>query len=332
MSKMNPPKSAIASEQTESGFQKALPRPLGNLRRGEVFIASRTNPNGKTMAPELLCLVAENQPGIVVHAHVINGNWGIDFQPSGASMPKQIVGGASGVTFEAGQFEVCSTAPLSPDVLSRLQARMPPTPDSTAAIGQAMAEATKRMRQEFEINPPAPEVKPVRLGSISYVSSVPIIFPTSINREGAGLEHYEDRGDPTPYHRREDIAAALRNRIESTDGQNLAQYSVVGAVTKISLSLQDPHTLDIEFRCNRELSVLELETLHADFSGQLSDGWGEGFEQNALLGATDEIEGDDCALEFSAGFDSEKLTPLVEMGVVAKNLGEPIAAARPRMR
>ena len=42
-----------------------------------VFAASRTSESGATGAPELLCIVAANEPGGRVRAHVINGNWGL---------------------------------------------------------------------------------------------------------------------------------------------------------------------------------------------------------------------------------------------------------------
>ena len=93
------------------------------------------------------------------------------------------------------------------------------------------------------------------------------------------------------------VRLALRKAIiESLEGEDPSDYLDVDFVTKVKLkNVDDRGQAEYEIHCNKELSKEEMEALKDEWSGQLSDGWGEGFEQSEFY----EYETTDYTYQFS---------------------------------
>jgi hypothetical protein len=85
-----------------------------------------------------------------------------------------------------------------------------------------------------------------------------------------------------------EIKRAIQKAIEDSEGQELAQYCDQPAVKRIDL-IPTEESVAFYFYTDRELSQPELDALHGDFQGQLSDGYGEGFEQNELFSGSSTV-------------------------------------------
>ena len=100
-----------------------------------------------------------------------------------------------------------------------------------------------------------------------------------INYTPANMEHYDD------------IRTAA---IEDWNESNMSQYldpPLKDVVTNMIMKIPSGRAVcNIVCTCIRKLSLDEIEQLKSEITGQMSDGWGEGFEQREVSKYRDEAE------------------------------------------
>lgn len=174
-----------------------------------------------------------------------------------------------------------------------------------------------------------------------YRITCPLETKFNVSRNGCGWEPSDE--DYNQHFSDSDCLEALRRVVHQTGGQDLAvhheqAHGVDAPLQRIDTCIADTGRAEFYFRCNRALDEGELESIANRFRSQLSDGWGESFEQQRFDLETNVPDGDDdleVQLFFEVAYrkmsalqpyDAATMRPLAEVDDLAAE-GRPRAMA-----
>lgn len=119
-----------------------------------------------------------------------------------------------------------------------------------------------------------------------------------VNRSGCGWEpDTEDDGNLDRFDRHE-VLQSLRDSIQD-GGQDLANYSDNPDITQIDVVVASDHSVEFYVHSTVALDIAGLRGLKENLAGQLSDGFGEVFEQRDFLEASPRYGHTDYKLGFT---------------------------------
>lgn len=139
-------------------------------------------------------------------------------------------------------------------------------------------------------------LKKLAANEIVYIATAPVTFTEADDQSRWDIDGFE-------YF--DDLKNAVKASMAELEIDGLAQYldnNLYGIVTSIIVDVEQVNKKIISkttIKAIRELTAEEIEKLKDDIIGQFSDGWGEGFEQNAIAEYTtsetdyDEVEDED---------------------------------------
>lgn len=163
-----------------------------------------------------------------------------------------------------------------------------------------------------------------------YEATCPVICKVSESRNGAGYESPFD-GLATDYVDEDRVIAALRERAVFVGSADLHRHTRAIRLERIEVAFDAPDLATFRFHSSVPLSPTELRAIRDDFAGQLSDGWGEVFEQANLLTADASAEFDDEDVRVGLAFSFERHRLTTPSSVSATRM-EALTTSRLRMR
>lgn len=132
---------------------------------------------------------------------------------------------------------------------------------------------------------------------LTYRVRCPIVEVPYINHNGCGWERDTENEAQCSWSDNDRYEAISRVMVE-TRAQSLAQYSHHPQVSRMDLVLHhDASAIDVYVAIEGNCDPATLDAIRADIQGQMSDGWGEGFEQKNF-----DLKSGDEKLEFAIDY------------------------------
>lgn len=139
-----------------------------------------------------------------------------------------------------------------------------------------------------------------------YQLTTSLLAKFDINRDGAGWEQDPEQDDHLSLFDRHEVLRSIRDNLK-IGGQALGLHSRLAEVTQIDIVADIEHNVEFYVHTSKPLDAKRLVELKEDLAGQLSDGYGETFEQRDFLEASPRHGRTDYKLGFS--FDWKNLSP-----------------------